>query len=314
MRRTMHSSHRSLRRGVAVALLILLALSSTACGTSDPGEAKANAGDSSKDTAEFSEAPFAPLPEEDSEIAAQFPDDVKELRIAVNVQVPPAVYKNGDSEIVGYEADLMRMVGALSGRDIKFSAIEFSALIPGLQSGRYDIGVATIGIHPERTKILDMIQDSATGTVIATRAGEDADYAGLKDLCGVKVATLAGSVYVKQLAEASQTCVEGGDPEIDTNIFPQQADANLALRNRRVDVVIMDQLAASFATLQNEGDMEVQATYRVNPNGISLLKGSELTEPVQVALQKLIDDGAYADLMDYWGASDASVAEAKQGK
>lgn len=314
MRRTIHSSHISVRRGVAVALLSLLALSSTACGTSDPDDVKADAGDSSKDTAEFSEAPFDPLPEEDPKIAALFPEEVKELRVAVNVQVPPAVYKNTDGEVVGYEADLMRMIGALSGRDVKFSAIEFAALIPGLQSGRYDIGVATIGIHAERMKILDMIQDSATGTVIATREGEDAEYAGLQELCGVKVATLAGSIYVDQLTEASQTCVEGGEPEIATDIFPQQANANLALRNKRVDVVIMDQLAASFANLQNESNIEVQATYKVNPNGISLLKGSDLTEPVQAALQKLIDDGAYADLMDYWAASDASVANAKLGK
>lgn len=76
------------------------------------------------------------------------------LKIATNATFPPyEFYENG--KITGIDIDIARAVADKLGKRLIVSDMEFDAIIPAVQSGKADMGVAGITITPERLKNID---------------------------------------------------------------------------------------------------------------------------------------------------------------
>ncbi|WP_256840525.1 transporter substrate-binding domain-containing protein [Ornithinimicrobium faecis] len=48
-----------------------------------------------------------------------------------------------------------------------------------------------------------------------------------------------------------------------------------------------------------------------NPGGVAFPKGSELVEPVNGAINLLIEDGTYAEILEKWNLTDIAVEESE---
>src|SRR3954463_11244152 len=86
--------------------------------------------------------------------AADLLDTVKArgtLRIAMEGTYPPFNYKDQKSgELAGYDVEVARMLAAKLGVKPEFVSTEWSAILSGLASGKYDVIISQVGMTPKR--------------------------------------------------------------------------------------------------------------------------------------------------------------------
>lgn len=74
--------------------------------------------------------------------------------------------------IVGFDMDVMRMLGHINGWDVELKDIPYDSLIPSLKAGKIDIIAAQTNITPERAKQVDF-SDSYWTADLAILVKED---------------------------------------------------------------------------------------------------------------------------------------------
>ena len=73
------------------------------------------------------------------------------LIMATNAEFPPYEYREG-SEIVGIDVDMMSAVCDKLGYELQIDDMAFDSVIPAVQSGKADVGVAGLSVTPDREK------------------------------------------------------------------------------------------------------------------------------------------------------------------
>ncbi len=239
------------------------------------------------------------------EFNALLPDDIREagvIKVGGPVSVPPAVYLEEDAvTLTGYMTDLTNAVGALLGVEIEYIDMPFPSLVPGLQRGSIDI---TLTISDKKTlhEVLDFVDYLGDGLRILVPAGNPNGFDSLESLCGHTVAVLAGSISVGVLTETSESCA---DP-LEIKEFPAVFHSQLAVRSGQAAATFGGGTALNYvaATVENGTVFEVApgGPYTVQPDAFAFLKGNdELRDAVQAAVQRLIDNGTAAEILEKYG-------------
>ena len=78
------------------------------------------------------------------------------LRVAHDIAAEPMEYVGAGGDSVGYDLELMLRIGEMLDRRVEFIGVDFSGLIPMLQSGKADAAVGCMSITDERKKTVDM--------------------------------------------------------------------------------------------------------------------------------------------------------------
>ena len=228
-------SHRTAR---FMAAGMLVALASTGCTTVSQAEPNQGSGapDSGSATASalgVNEAARALLP------AAIRDKGV--LSIASDPTYPPFEFYDTDNKtLIGWDADMGDAIGAVLGLKVEHVPATFDTILPGLQSGKYDLGMSTFSVTEERRKAVDFVPYLQGGTGLAVAPGNPAQLTvDAASLCGKAVAAQKGSIQSLDILPVfSKKCTEAGNPAIDMQFFPTQNDANLALTSGRVQGVM----------------------------------------------------------------------------
>ncbi len=84
------------------------------------------------------------------------------LVMATNAEFPPYESKSGD-DIVGFDVDMMTAVCDKLGYELQIEDMAFDSIIPSIQSGKADVGVAGMSVTPDREKNV-LFSDSYTVT------------------------------------------------------------------------------------------------------------------------------------------------------
>ena len=164
-----------------------------------------------------------------------------EIVVGTSDDWPYSFYPANSTEWSGLDADIIKYVAKmLKIPKITVSTVEFSGLIPGLLSGRFDIVGDSIHWTLARSKVVEFCFPTYYYSEwLAVKKGNPLKITGFADMKGKKIATLNGTNYAEWLRG-----VEGIDLEVIKNW--QEVLQDLVLG--RVDGIIYDQpvLAASF--------------------------------------------------------------------
>lgn len=221
------------------------------------------------------------------------------------------------NEPVGLDIDLANAIGELLGVEVTFENAAFDGLLPALDSERYDIIMSAMTASDERKQQVDFVEYFNAGSGIIVAAGNPEGIESIDDLCGLRVAVQEGTVQVEYLegtADApggkSQECVDAGEEAITVLKFPSDPEAVQALLSGQADAEMADYPVAAYSATQNEGEIEIITGYQFDaaPYGIAVRKSStELRDALQAALDQLIEDGTYAEILDTWSLADGSI-------
>lgn len=288
------------RLWTAVALVLPLSLV-TACGASGNG---AGQGEQAAD----GERPalFATLPSEIQQSGV--------IRNGADFTYPPLEFVEADGKtFTGVDYDLAQAVGDKLGVRIEHSNGAFGTMIPQLQSRRLDMVFSFATVTDERKAAVDFVEYSQSGTAMMVRKGNPDGIKTIADLCGKGVGLQSGAVQVPIAEKASADCVAAGKPPIDVKQLGKDSEVQMLLRNGRISVDLLDSPVAAYSAAQSdEFEVVPGERYEVRPHGVMVLKGNDqLAESIRQALDELISDGTYRQILDKYDVPDLAVDHAQ---
>jgi polar amino acid transport system substrate-binding protein len=256
--------------------------------------------------------------QKDDKLAALVPSEIVKrgaLKVGTDPTYAPNEFKDDNDKIVGFDIDLFNAVSKKLGLKAEYTGSIFDNIIPGVQGGSYDVGVSSFTDNAEREQVVDMVTYLQAGTQWARTAGGDVTP---DKACGHKVAVQTGTVQVDDLTTRSKACTAAGDKPIDILQFDDQGAASNAVVVGQADAVLADSPIVAYAVQQSDKKLElVGDVYDAAPYGYVVAKGSKLGTALQGAVQSLIDDGTYGDILKKWllegGAVDTSKINGASG-
>ena len=298
---------RNRRIPVAVAGVALLALA--ACGSgSSSGTTSTTAGAGG--------SPSASAVAKDPAIAAQLPTSVSSkgsLTIGTDASYAPSEFIDKDGKtVIGFDADLAKALGQVLGLPVTLENAPFGTIIEGVKSGKFDLGMSSFTINPDRLKQVDMVSYYKAGTAWAVPAGNPLKITP-DDACGRKVAVQTGTVQVDDITARSKKCTAAGKPAITIEQYTLQSDVTSAVVTGKDDAELADSPVIAYAVKQTNGTLEqVGDIYDSAPYGIVVPKSSgTLPKAVQQAMQKLIDSGTYKEILTNWNVQGGAIPTAQ---
>ena len=211
--------------------------------------------------------------------------------------------KSGQEQYRGADMELARYIAKELGVELEIVPLEWSAVLTGVGTGKYDMAVCGMAYTAERAETMAMskVYKSGGDQGILVRA-EDADkYTSLDDFDGVKVGFQSGTLQEQNVLTQLPNCV------------PQTYDlinnAVLALDSGKVDAVSVSVSNGEMFVAAN-GNLAVSSVRFDNTNNgnvIGFPKGE--TELVD-AVNAIIDDVLAQGLYDQWLEEAAEEAAA----
>lgn len=245
----------------------------------------------------------------DEAAVALLPDDIKKsgkLVIGIDATYPPNEYKDDAGEPIGWEVDLGNAMAAKLGLTPEYQISGFDKILPSVTGGTYDIGLSSFTDNEEREKVVDFVNYYEAGIQWAQAIGGDVDPA---NACGLTVAVQATTYEeTDELPAKSDECVSAGKEPINILKYEKQDEASNALALGQADAMTADSPITQYAVSKLKDKIELAGdAFDVAPYGIAVDKGSPLAKAIQAALQSLIDDGTYLDILTEWGVDAGAV-------
>ena len=228
-------------------------------------------------------------------------EEKKVLTMATNAAFPPYEYVEG-GEFVGIDVEIAKAIAEKLGMTLEIKDVDFGAIIGGVQSGKFDMGMAGMTVTDERLKSVNFSTTYATGiqSVIVLADSEytsfedfytgfdaDGNPAGVKE--GIKIGVqqdTTGDIY------SSDVPAKWGFGEDNVVRYKTGADAVQALKSGKVTAVIIDNEPAKSFVAANDGLKILDGEYANEDYAICVAKeNTELLDSINKALAELQADG-----------------------
>lgn len=250
----------------------------------------------------------------DPAIAAKVPADIKAkgtITVGSDPTYAPSEFLADDGKtIIGLDPDIGHALGTITGLKFDYVKAGFDAILPGLKSKKYDIGMSSFTDTKEREQEFDFVTYFVAGSSFFVKAQGGPAINTLADLCGHKVAVEKGTTQQDDSTAQAKKCASEGKPKLDLQTYPDQNGANQALVSGRADVGLADSPVADYQVKQAAGQFKLSGKpYGTAPYGIALPKGSKLAPVLQEALKKLIASPQYAAILKKWGVDSGAITE-----
>ncbi|MEU3712252.1 ABC transporter substrate-binding protein [Streptomyces catenulae] len=252
---------------------------------------------------------------EDPAAAALLPADVRArgtLALAASISsLPGAVYLPDGRTVAGEDIDLADAVGKALGLRLKREPASFEAILPALGSGRYDVGTGNFGVTDARRKTLDFVTYVNDGQGFAVR--EDSTLkkvTTLTQLCGLTVATGAGTTFEATLEQERPRCAAAGKKPYDVKTYAEISALYASLQQGRTDVVMSTVNGLRYAVDRQPGLRFLNAYKRLDV-GFALKKHSPLAPAFRAAVNHLIENGSYHKILKKWGTADSALTTSR---
>ena len=295
------------RAAVAAVALTSTALALTACGgsASDSGSA------SSADGATSSPLPSVSV---DQALADRVPDSIASdgaIAVGSDTTYAPSEFLAQDgTTIVGFDVDLFTLVAGKLGLEAKFQSAPFDSIIAGVGSGKYETGVSSFTINPERLAQANMVSYFNAGTQWATKKGNP-EHIDPDNACGKRIAVQKATVQIDDITARSEKCTAAGKDAITVDQYEGQDEATAAVVSGKDDASLADLPVMVYAVQQTNGQLELLGdAYGSAPYGYVVAKDqAEFAQVLADAVKSLIADGSYQQVLEKWGVQDGAITD-----
>lgn len=224
----------------------------------------------------------------------QTPDDTQEpavLHMATEGTFPPyEYYDNG--QLVGIDIEVAGAIAEKLGMKLETTDIAFESIIPGVQAGKYDIGMAGVTVSEDRLQQVNFSDSYATGVQVVI-VKEGGKVQSLDDMADAIIGTQSGTTGFIYASD------DFGDDHVKS--FTKTTDAVEALKNGQVDCVLLDNAPAQALVDANPdaGLSILETAYTVEDYAIAINKeNTDLQAKINAALAELVADGTLQSIID----------------
>ncbi|MDH6571419.1 polar amino acid transport system substrate-binding protein [Streptomyces sp. SAI-208] len=246
----------------------------------------------------------------DEAAAALLPSGTTSLTLAVSVsgQPPGTSILDDGTTLAGQDVDFANAVAKVLGIRLKTQQASFEAILPALDSGKYDLGVGNFGVTDERRRTIDFVTYINDGQGFATRADSKlTKVTELTRLCGLNVATGAGTTFEATLEDNKHLC---GKKPYTVQTYNEQGAIWSSLQQGRSDIVMSTINGLRYAVAHQQGVRFLNEYHRLDV-GFAFKKGTPLAKAFQAAVNDLIKDGTYARILAKWGTTGSAITKSE---
>ncbi|WP_203364060.1 transporter substrate-binding domain-containing protein [Bacillus sp. REN10] len=220
------------------------------------------------------------------------------LKVGLMGTYPPYNFLNDQKEMDGFDADIAKEVAKRLGVKVEFVAQEFSGMIAGLQTEKFDAVISQMTITDERKKQMDFSDPYITNHVKVIVAENNNDIKTVKDFQGKDIGVGLGTndetyLRTKLLPEVGEFNIKTYD-DVITSL--KDLDAG------RIDATINNIYAIKPVVEKNGFKIKaVGEPVKSDQAGIAVRKGNEdLVKELNKILSDMKADGTYKEIYVKW--------------
>ncbi|MGW5772209.1 ABC transporter substrate-binding protein [Streptomyces longwoodensis] len=303
-------SHTPSRLLASFALITSATVLVTACGSGSDGSGSGSTAQAAAGSDGIPTTDVVSGVQKDEAAAKLLPPGVTSLTVGTSVgSTPPGTsYLEDGKTLVGQDVDFTNAVAKVLGVEVDQQQASFEAILPALDSGKYDVGVSNFGVTTERLKTIDFVTYINDGQGFATRKDSKlAKVTDLAQLCGLNVATGAGTTFEATLEKNAHLCTDAGKKAYKVQTYSESSAVWSSLQQGRSDVVMSTINGLRYAVAHQDGLKFLNEFHRLDV-GFAFKKGTKLAPAFQAAVEKLIADGTYAKILKKWGTTGSAIA------
>ena len=280
------------KRFVSAALAAVMALSMTACGSSNSA---------AETTAADTEAAESQAEETTAEEAKT--TDGGTLIVGFDQDFPPMGFVGDDGEYTGFDLELAQEVAKRLGLEYKAQPIAWDSKDMELESGNIDCiwnGFTMTGREDDYTWTEPYMANQQVFVV-----ANDSDINSQADLAGKIVEVQADSSAEAALKEAPE--LTATFKELLTTV--DYNTAFMDLEQGAVDAIAMDVIVAGYQIQQRNADFKIlDDSLSEEEYGVGFKKGNtELRDKVQSTLEEMAEDGTLQEVSEKWFSKDVTT-------
>jgi polar amino acid transport system substrate-binding protein len=217
------------------------------------------------------------------------------LVMATNPTLPPMQFVDESGTLKGMRITLGEELARRLCLKPEYVRIEFAAMVPGLQTGRWDVINTGIFWTEERAKLMYMVPYESQALSISTQKGNPLKVAKVEDLAGLTLGVEIGGFEERKVRELDKSLVAHGLKPMNIRAFDTATVAYQAMRAGQVEVVATIDMTAAEYSKRGEFDRVIRG---LSPAPIALaMKNKSLADAITVALNEMQRDGSYEKLL-----------------
>lgn len=234
------------------------------------------------------------------------------LTVGTNIPYPPMESYTGANQDIptGADIDLAKALAGKMGLKTAFVDIpNFDTIIPALQAKRFDVIMSSMGVTPDRAKVLNFVPYFLAGESIVVVKGNPKHILKIGDLSGLTAGVQASTTESASLDAENKVLKAAGKPLITIQSYKQDSDALQQLILGRINAYLTDYPVAAYyvskrsSQLQFGGQQFATQTY-----GIAVRKSdTALLNALKKALVLVRKDGEYAKILKSYGLQQGAL-------
>lgn len=213
-------------------------------------------------------------------------------------EYPPFSMPDEDGNMIGFDADVARALAERLGVEPRLQQAEFSSIIAGVQTGAFDITVASHARTPERERAVTFsdVPYYYGGGQLFVR--DDTDYQSLDDLREANAA-----IAVDLGGTNQQWLEENGYPNIAT--YSGVQDSLLAVASGRADAIFTNPTVGYLAIQEGQPLRAIEGLLFEENAWITVANGNpQLIEAINQAIRDMREDGTLLEISMEWIGGD----------
>lgn len=297
--------------------VLLLALATVACTGPDPdqvGRPPAPAGAVVNTSPEQNRV----RAEKVDAIAALVPQPIRERGQLVvgttGAGNPPLSFRaDDDTTVIGVEPDIAQLVADVLGLELRLEPTSWENLFLAVESGQYDAGFSNITVTEERKDEYDFATYRVDTVAFEVRKDSRIErIAEPKDVAGLTISVGSGTNQEEILLAWDERNRAAGLAPVNFQYYQNAGDYYLALDSGRIDAYFgpnpsLAYHAAVSGTTKIVGSVSGGGDVTADIAAMTR-KGNGLVAALDQALDTVIANGRYAEVLDRWNLAGEAVA------
>ncbi len=276
-----------MKKLLSIALISLFTIGLVGCGGGDKAETESSA---SADVTQIeAENPWEATVEGDGSL-----DRVKKagkITVGLDDSYPPMGYHDAETdEMIGFDIDMMKAIGEKLGVEIEFVPADWNAIVPSLQTKKFDVIVSGMNMWDTRIKEVNFVPYGFASQEVLVKA-DDPNKDKITDVSYFKdktIGTQLGSTAAKYLQE------QGFADGENLNLYKTFPEITVDLDNGRIDALAIDSFGAVELLDSGKYVAVTQITGQNNENGAAAdnigIAIRKEDGDLQLALQQAVDE------------------------
>lgn len=235
-------------------------------------------------------------------LAGDLPDlKGREVVVASENTYPPLQFIDKDGKAVGWEYDAMNEIAKRLDMKVKYQSSSWDAMIPGVSTGQYDIGMDGITIRDDRKQAVDFSVPYMRSEMRMLVRADENRFDDAKSFAANDKLLMAAQPGTTPFYVGVYDVLDGNEANPRIKMFETFGAGLQALEAGDVDMVLTDSTAAKGLVAASDGKLkQVGGPLGSEDFGFIFPKGSDLVAPVNAAIASMKADGTLEALNKKW--------------